>query len=154
MLLLAIWIRGRKREIGIYLAIGQSTLDFCHVLHINCKGLVFHAILIIGLIHLKQCIICHKTAVCLIWIRGRKREIGIYLAIGQSKAGIVGQLLAETGITALIAFAVSVLGSNLWMGKVREFLEMFQCPVRQKEPAHQKGCPNRQEEKATLFCSD
>ena len=58
-----------------------------------------------------------------IWIRGRKREIGIYLAIGQSKAGIVGQLLAETGITALIAFAVSVLGSNLWMGKVREFLE-------------------------------
>ncbi len=59
----------------------------------------------------------------MIWIRGRKKEIGIYLAVGRSKVSIAGQLFAETGIAALIAFAVSVLGSNLWMGKVRELLE-------------------------------
>lgn len=58
-----------------------------------------------------------------IWIRGRKKEIGIYLAIGQSKAGIAGQLFAETGIVSIAAFAASVLGSNIWMEKAGELLE-------------------------------
>ena len=58
-----------------------------------------------------------------VFLTRRKKEIGIYLAVGRSKVSIAGQLFAETGIAALIAFAVSVLGSNLWMGKVRELLE-------------------------------
>ena len=53
------------------------------------------------------------TLLLTIWIRGRKREIGILLSIGRSKADIILQIFTETFITAVLSFAVSVLFSNL-----------------------------------------
>ena len=56
------------------------------------------------------------------WIRGRKKEIGILLSIGKSKANIVFQVLSESSAAFIIAFFVSVLLSNFTVVKVGSFL--------------------------------
>lgn len=56
------------------------------------------------------------------WIRGRKKEIGILLSIGKSKANIVFQLLSESYAVFIIAFFISVLLSNFTVVKVGGFL--------------------------------
>lgn len=62
------------------------------------------------------------TLLFTLWIRGRKKEIGVYLSIGKSKAGIIGQFFAETVTVALVAFGTSVFSGGLIAGKVSEFL--------------------------------
>ena len=57
-----------------------------------------------------------------LWIRGRKKEIGIYLSIGKSKASIVGQFFVETASVAVVAFATSVFFGGLIASKTSEFL--------------------------------
>lgn len=42
-----------------------------------------------------------------LWTRGRKKEIGVLLAIGRSKAEIAGQLMAENIIIALLSVCTS-----------------------------------------------
>lgn len=48
------------------------------------------------------------TLLLTIWIRGRKKEIGILLSIGKSKANIILQIFTETFIVAVISFAASI----------------------------------------------
>lgn len=62
------------------------------------------------------------TLLLTLWIRDRKKEIGIYLSIGKSKAGIIGQFSVETVTVAMAAFAASPFLGNLIAGKVSEFL--------------------------------
>ncbi len=62
------------------------------------------------------------TLLLTLWIRGRKKEIGIYLSIGKSKASIVGQFFVETASVAIAAFAASVFFGGLIAGKASEFL--------------------------------
>ncbi len=62
------------------------------------------------------------TLLLTIWVRGRKREIGILLSIGKSKANIILQLFTETFVVAVAAFAASVPFSNLIATKEGEFL--------------------------------
>ena len=62
------------------------------------------------------------TLLLTIWIRGRKREIGILLSIGKSKANIILQLFTETFVVAAPAFAASIPFSNLIAAKAGEFL--------------------------------
>ncbi len=62
------------------------------------------------------------TLLLTIWIRGRKKEIGILLSIGKSKANIILQLFTETFVVAVVAFAVSIPFSNLIAAKAGEFL--------------------------------
>lgn len=62
------------------------------------------------------------TLLLTIWIRGRKKEIGILLSIGKSKTNIVLQLFAETIVVAIISFAASMPFSNLIAAKAGEFL--------------------------------
>lgn len=62
------------------------------------------------------------TLLLTIWVRGRKKEIGILLSIGKSKADIILQLFTETFIVAVIAFAVSIPISNLTAAKAGTFL--------------------------------
>lgn len=62
------------------------------------------------------------TLLLTIWIRGRKKEIGILLSIGKSKVSIISQLFAETFIVAVISFAASIPLSNLIAEKAGEFL--------------------------------
>lgn len=62
------------------------------------------------------------TLLLTLWIRGRKREIGIYLSIGKSKANIVGQFFMETVTVAIAAFATSIFFGGLVAEKASEFL--------------------------------
>lgn len=48
------------------------------------------------------------TLLLTIWIRGRKKEIGILLSIGKSKTDIILQIFAETFAVAVISFAASI----------------------------------------------
>ena len=57
-----------------------------------------------------------------LWTRGRKREMGVLLAIGKSKVGIVGQLLTENLLVAVLAFAASYFVTRLIAG-----LRLFHC---------------------------
>lgn len=62
------------------------------------------------------------TLLLTIWIRGRKKEIGILLSIGKSKANIILQIFTETFAVAAISFAASIPLSNLTAQKAGSFL--------------------------------
>ena len=53
------------------------------------------------------------TLVVLLFLRDRKKEFGIYLAIGDKKGKVVGQMLAEVLIISLIAITLAVFSGNL-----------------------------------------
>ena len=57
-----------------------------------------------------------------VWIRGRKKEIGILFSIGKSKANIILQIFTETFVVAVISFASSIPLSNLIAEKTGAFL--------------------------------
>lgn len=57
-----------------------------------------------------------------LWTRARRREVGILLAVGNSKQGIIGQLLLENSIIALLAFISSYYITQLIADKVCAFL--------------------------------
>lgn len=48
------------------------------------------------------------TLLLTIWIRGRKREIGILLSIGKSKTNIILQIFTETFAVAFFSFAAAI----------------------------------------------
>ncbi|MDE5779733.1 MAG: ABC transporter permease [Lachnospiraceae bacterium] len=62
------------------------------------------------------------TLLLTIWIRGRKKEIGILLSIGKSKANIILQIFTETFVVAVISFAASIPFSFSVAEKAGEFL--------------------------------
>lgn len=62
------------------------------------------------------------TLLLTLWTRGRKKEIGVYLSIGKSKTGIIGQFFLETVTVAIVAFATAVFFGGLIAGKASEFL--------------------------------
>lgn len=62
------------------------------------------------------------TLLLTIWIRGRKREIGILLSIGKSKVNIILQLFTETFVVAVVSFAVSMPFGGLVAKRVSVFL--------------------------------
>lgn len=62
------------------------------------------------------------TLLLTIWIRGRKKEIGILLSIGKSKLNIILQIYTETFIVAIISFLASIPFSNLIAEQAGAFL--------------------------------
>lgn len=62
------------------------------------------------------------TLLLTIRIRGRKKEIGILLSVGKSKANIILQLFAETFAVTVISFAASIPLSNLTAERAGAFL--------------------------------
>ncbi|MDE5872766.1 MAG: ABC transporter permease, partial [Lachnospiraceae bacterium] len=62
------------------------------------------------------------TLLLTIWIRGRKKEIGILLSVGKSKVNIMLQIFTETFAVAVISFAISIPFSNLIAEKAGAFL--------------------------------
>ncbi|HCT91992.1 MAG TPA: ABC transporter permease, partial [Lachnospiraceae bacterium] len=62
------------------------------------------------------------TLLLTIWIRGRKKEIGILLSIGRTRANIILQIFTETFIVAAISFAVSIPFSFSAADKAGTFL--------------------------------
>lgn len=62
------------------------------------------------------------TLLLTIWIRGRKKEIGILLSIGKSKANIMLQIFTEVLTVAVLSFAAAIPFSNLIAKKAGMFL--------------------------------
>lgn len=62
------------------------------------------------------------TLLLTIWIRGRKKEIGILLSIGKSKVNIILQIFTETIVVAAISFASSIPFSFFVAEKAGAFL--------------------------------
>ena len=62
------------------------------------------------------------TLLLTIWIRGRKKEIGILLSIGKSKSDILSQIFLETFTVAVFSFVASTPFSNLIAEKTGAFL--------------------------------
>ncbi len=93
-------LKGKTLKLSIdteeYSAV-QTPLESIH----DVANAVIIVIVIVSLIVL--------TLILTLWIRGRKKEIGIYMSVGRSKPDIIGQFYAETVITAAAAFAACAL---------------------------------------------
>ena len=56
--------------------------------------------------------------IMIFWIRGRTREIGVLLAVGKTKANILGQLGLESAFLALVGSVIGAVLGFLLSGKV------------------------------------
>ncbi|WIK88596.1 FtsX-like permease family protein [Varibaculum cambriense] len=56
--------------------------------------------------------------IMIFWIRGRTREIGVLLAVGKTKANILGQLALESAFLALVGSVIGATLGYLLSGKV------------------------------------
>lgn len=57
-----------------------------------------------------------------LWTRGRKKEIGILLAIGRSKVEIIGQLLSENILIGLLSMGATACLSNILTDKIGRYI--------------------------------
>ncbi len=62
------------------------------------------------------------TLLLTLWIRGRKREIGILLSVGKSKGTILFQFLTETFVVLIAALSLSILLSYFTAARVSTLL--------------------------------
>lgn len=58
--------------------------------------------------------------VVLLFLRDRKHELGIYLSLGERRSRVVGQILIEVMVVALIGITLSLFSGNLLAGKVSD----------------------------------
>lgn len=58
--------------------------------------------------------------VVLLFLRDRKRELGIYLSLGEKRGRVVGQILIEVMVVAFIGITLSLFSGNLLAGKVSD----------------------------------
>ncbi|WP_249869546.1 ABC transporter permease [Oceanobacillus saliphilus] len=56
--------------------------------------------------------------VVLLFLRDRKRELGIYLSLGESRSRVVGQILIEVMVVALIGITLSLFSGNFLAGQI------------------------------------
>lgn len=71
------------------------------------------------------------TLVVLLFLRDRKHELGIYMSLGEKKGKVIGQILIEVMLVAVIAVSVSVFSGNMLAGGLSK--SMIQ---RQVESTH------------------
>lgn len=57
-----------------------------------------------------------------VWTRGRKKEIGILLSLGKSKANVIFQIFAETVTVAVISFAAAIPLGGITAAGAEDFL--------------------------------
>ena len=62
------------------------------------------------------------------WIKSRKREMGIYMSLGLSKKTIIGQLIIECMIIAVIALVLAFIVSSILAGPVGHLIETMVSP--------------------------
>ncbi|MFD1416696.1 ABC transporter permease [Oceanobacillus jeddahense] len=58
--------------------------------------------------------------VVLLFLRDRKRELGIYLSLGEKRGKVVGQILIEVLAVAVIGITLSLFTGNLLAGQVSD----------------------------------
>ena len=57
-----------------------------------------------------------------LWTRGRKKEIGILLAVGRGKVEIIGQLLSENILTGLLSIGATTCLTNILTDKIGRYI--------------------------------
>src|SRR5690625_6457014 len=60
--------------------------------------------------------------VVLLFLRDRKRELGIYLSLGEKRGRVVGQILIEVMVVAFIGISLSLFSGNLLAGQISDTL--------------------------------
>lgn len=105
------------RDKTLKLSIDTEEYDVVSTPLTSLQELVNNTIIIISLVS-----VVILTLLLTIWIRGRKKEIGILISIGKSKMNVIAQFFAETFIVAILAFVASVPLSNMIVGRASEFL--------------------------------
>lgn len=58
--------------------------------------------------------------VVLLFLRDRKHELGIYLSLGERRGRVIGQILIEVMVIAVIGITISLFSGNLLAGQVSE----------------------------------
>lgn len=58
--------------------------------------------------------------VVLLFLRDRKRELGIYLSLGEKRSRVVGQILIEVMVVAVIGITLSLFSGNLLAQQVSD----------------------------------
>lgn len=58
--------------------------------------------------------------VVLLFLRDRKRELGIYLSLGEQRSRVVGQILIEVMVVAVIGITISLFSGNFLAGQVSD----------------------------------
>src|SRR5690625_2979047 len=58
--------------------------------------------------------------VVLLFLRDRKRELGIYLSLGEKRGRVVGQILIEVMVVAFIGISLSLFSGNLLAGQISD----------------------------------
>lgn len=58
--------------------------------------------------------------VVLLFLRDRKRELGIYLSLGERRGRVVGQILIEVMVVAFIGITISLFSGNFLAGQISE----------------------------------
>lgn len=76
-------------------------------------------VFIIAVLILNAVILC---LVLIMWMKDRKREVGVYLEVGIEKRNILIQLLAESTLIYLAAFILAVPCAAVVMGNVKQML--------------------------------
>ncbi|GGP08115.1 ABC transporter permease [Oceanobacillus neutriphilus] len=60
--------------------------------------------------------------VVLLFLRDRKRELGIYLSLGEKRSRVVGQILIEVMVVAVVGITLSLFSGNLLAQQVSDTL--------------------------------
>ncbi|MBP2078754.1 ABC transporter permease [Oceanobacillus polygoni] len=60
--------------------------------------------------------------VVLLFLRDRKHELGIYLSLGERRSRVVGQILIEVMVVAVIGITLSLFSGNLLAGQVSDMM--------------------------------
>lgn len=81
---------------------------------IQMMGIFITAVLILGAV-----ILC---LILIMWMKDRKREIGVYLEVGIEKRNILIQLLLESILIYLVSFLVAVPCAAVMMSNVKHML--------------------------------
>lgn len=65
---------------------------------------------------------CILSLILTMWVRNRVHETGVMLAMGISKAKIIGQYLVEVMLIAVLAFGLSYFSANAVMHNVKDMV--------------------------------
>lgn len=60
------------------------------------------------------------SLVVLLFLRDRKRELGIYLSLGERRSRVVGQIIIEVMVIAVIGITLSLFSGNFLAGQISD----------------------------------
>jgi putative ABC transport system permease protein len=74
------------------------------------------------------------SLVVVLFLRDRRKEFGIYLSLGVRKPAIIGQVLIEVLVVALVALGIALVTGNLISGGLSQELVENQLIAAQQDP--------------------